>query len=124
MMKFKKILKHRAVRLTIGISLVVISMIAMFNATCVDGFLLAIIVFALANVIHLIYDKFWSWLIMLPFIVAYVIMLWIGFFGDYHLLGSKYLMGEYLCMGGLFVCLSIILSIICYLLKPSSQKSN
>jgi hypothetical protein len=124
MMKFRKILKHRAVRLTIGISLVVISMIAMFNATCVDGSLLAIIVFALANVIHLIYDKFWSWLIVLPFIVAYVIMLWIGFFGDYHLLGSKYLMCEYLCMGGLFVCLSIILSIICYLLKPSSQKSN
>lgn len=121
-MQFKKILTRRATRATISISLVVISIVAMVNALDVSNSLLAITMFAIANIIHIICDKLWSWLLVLPFIIAYIILLWVNFFSDYYLLGSKYSMGEYTCQGGLFVCIGIILLFICYLLKPSSKE--
>jgi hypothetical protein len=121
-MQFKKILTRRATRATISISLVVISIVAMVNAPDVSNSLLAITMFAIANIIHIICDKLWSWLLVLPFIIAYIILLWVNFFSDYYLLGSKYSMGEYTCQGGLFVCIGIILLFICYLLKPSSKE--
>ena len=121
-MQFKKILTRRATRATISISLVVISIVAMVNAPDVSNSLLAIAMFAIANIIHIICDKLWSWLLVLLFIIAYIILLWVNFFSDYYLLGSKYSMGEYTCQGGLFVCIGIILLFICYLLKPSSKE--
>ena len=121
-MQFKKILTRRATRATISISLVVISIVAMVNAPDVSNSLLAITMFAIANIIHIICDKLWSWLLVLPFIIAYIILLRVNFFSDYYLLGSKYSMGEYTCQGGLFVCIGIILLFICYLLKPSSKE--
>jgi hypothetical protein len=121
-MQLKKILTRRATRATISISLVVISIVAMVNAPDVSNSLLAITMFAIANIIHIICDKLWSWLLVLPFIIAYIILLWVNFFSDYYLLGSKYSMGEYTCQGGLFVCIGIILLFICYLLKPSSKE--
>ena len=121
-MQLKKFLTHRATRTTISISLVVISIVVMVNAPDVSNSLLAITMFAIANIIHIICDKLWSWLLVLPFIIAYIILLWVNFFSDYYLLGSKYSMGEYTCQGGLFVCIGIILLFICYLLKPSSKE--
>ena len=121
-MQLKKFLTHRATRTTISISLVVISIVAMVNAPDVSNSLLAIAMFAIANIIHIICGKLWSWLLVLLFIIAYIILLWVNFFSDYHLLGSKYSMGEYTCQGGLFVCISIILLFICCLLKPSPKE--
>ena len=122
-MEFRKILTHRATRVSIGILLVAISMSAMLNTTDMDSTLLIIIIFAIVNMIHLVCDKFWSWLMLLPFFVAYIILLWINFFRDYHLLGSKYLVDEYIYIGGLFIGISIILFIMCYLLKPPHKVS-
>lgn len=122
-MEFRKFLTHRAIRVSIGIPLVAISMSAMLNTTDMDSTLLIIIIFAIVNMIHLVCDKFWSWLMLLPFFVAYIILLWINFFRDYHLLGSKYLVDEYIYTGGLFIGISIILFIMCYLLKPPHKVS-
>lgn len=122
-MEFRKLLTHRAIRVSIGIPLVAISMSAMLNTTDMDSTLLIIIIFAIVNMIHLVCDKFWSWLMLLPFFVAYIILLWINFFRDYHLLGSKYLVDEYIYTGGLFIGISIILFIMCYLLKPPHKVS-
>lgn len=122
-MVFRKFLTHRATRVTIGIPLVAISMSAMLNTTDMDSTLLIIIIFAIVNMIHLVCDKFWSWLMLLPFFVAYIILLWINFFRDYHLLGTKYLVDEYIYTGGLFIGISIILFIMCYLLKPPHKVS-
>lgn len=122
-MEFRKFLTRRATRVSIGIPLVVISMSAMLNTTDMDSTLLIIIIFAIVNMIHLVCDKFWSWLMLLPFFVAYIILLWINFFRDYHLLGSKYLVDEYIYVGGLFIGISIILFIMCYLLKPPHKVS-
>lgn len=122
-MEFRKFLTRRATRVSIGIPLVAISMSAMLNPTDMDSTLLIIIIFAIVNIIHLVCDKFWSWLMLLPFFVAYIILLWINFFRDYHLLGSKYLVDEYIYIGGLFIGISIILFIICYLLKPPHKVS-
>lgn len=122
-MEFRKFLTRRATRVSIGIPLVAISMSAMLNTTDMDSTLLIIIIFAIVNMIHLVCDKFWSWLMLLPFFVAYIILLWINFFRDYHLLGSKYLVDEYIYTGGLFLGISIILFIMCYLLKPPHKVS-
>lgn len=122
-MEFRKFLTRRAIRVSIGIPLVAISMSAMLNTTDMDSTLLIIIIFAIVNMIHLVCDKFWSWLMLLPFFVAYIILLWINFFRDYHLLGSKYLVEEYIYVGGLFIGISIILFIMCYLLKPPHKVS-
>lgn len=122
-MEFRKFLTRRATRVSIGIPLVAISMSAMLNTTDMDSTLLIIIIFAIVNMIHLVCDKFWSWLMLLPFFVAYIILLWINFFRDYHLLGSKYLVDEYIYIGGLFIGISIILFIMCYLLKPPHKVS-
>lgn len=122
-MEFRKFLTRRATRVFIGIPLVAISMSAMLNTTDIDSTLLIIIIFAIVNMIHLVCDKFWSWLMLLPFFVAYIILLWINFFRDYHLLGSKYLVDEYIYIGGLFIGISIILFIMCYLLKPPHKVS-
>lgn len=122
-MEFRKFLTRRAIRVSIGIPLVAISMSAMLNTTDMDSTLLIIIIFAIVNMIHLVCDKFWSWLMLLPFFVAYIILLWINFFRDYHLLGSKYLVDEYIYVGGLFIGISIILFIMCYLLKPPHKVS-
>ena len=122
-MTIREVMHHRAVRVVIGTLLVVISTIAMLNTTDMDSTLLIIIIFAIVNMIHLICDKFWSWLMLLPFFVAYIILLWINFFRDYHLLGSKYLVDEYIYVGGLFIGISIILFIMCYLLKPPHKVS-
>lgn len=122
-MEFRKFLTHRAIRVSIGIPLVAISMSAMLNTTDMDSTLLIIIIFAIVNMIHLVCDKLWSWLMLLPFFVAYIILLWINFFRDYHLLGSKYLVDEYIYTGGLFIGISIILFIMCYLLKPPHKVS-
>ena len=122
-MEFRKFLTRRATRVSIGILLVAISMSAMLNTTDMDSTLLIIIIFAIVNMIHLVCDKFWSWLMLLPFFVAYIILLWINFFSDYHLLGSKYLVDEYIYIGGLFIGISIILFIMCYLLKPPHKVS-
>ena len=122
-MEFRKFLTHRATRVSIGIPLVAISMSAMLNTTDMDSTLLIIIIFAIVNMIHLVCDKFWSWLMLLPFFVAYIILLWINFFRDYHLLDSKYLVDEYIYIGVLFIGISIILFIMCYLLKPPHKVS-
>lgn len=122
-MEFRKFLTRRATRVSIGIPLVAISMSALLNTTDMDSTLLIIIIFAIVNMIHLVCDKFWSWLMLLPFFVAYIILLWINFFRDYHLLGSKYLVDEYIYIGGLFIGISIILFIMCYLLKPPHKVS-
>lgn len=122
-MEFRKFLTRRATRVSIDILLVAISMSAMLNTTDMDSTLLIIIIFAIVNMIHLVCDKFWSWLMLLPFFVAYIILLWINFFRDYHLLGSKYLVDEYTYIGGLFIGISIILFIMCYLLKPPHKVS-
>ena len=122
-MEFRNFLTRRATRVSIGIPLVAISMSAMLNTTDMDSTLLIIIIFAIVNMIHLVCDKFWSWLMLLPFFVAYIILLWINFFRDYHLLGSKYLVEEYIYVGGLFIGISIILFIMCYLLKPPHKVS-
>lgn len=122
-MEFRKFLTHRAIRVSIGIPLVAISISAMLNTTDMDSTLLIIIIFAIVNMIHLVCDKFWSWLMLLPFFVAYIILLWINFFRDYHLLGSKYLVDEYIYTGGLFIGISIILFIMCYLLRPPHKVS-
>lgn len=122
-MEFRKFLTRRATRVSIGILLLAISMSAMLNTTDMDSTLLIIIIFAIVNMIHLVCDKFWSWLMLLPFFVAYIILLWINFFRDYHLLGSKYLVDEYTYIGGLFIGISIILFIMCYLLKPPHKVS-
>ena len=122
-MEFRKFLTRRATRVSIGIPLVAISMSAMLNTTDMDSTLLIIIIFAIVNMIHLVCDKFWSWLMLLPFFVAYITLLWINFFRDYHLLGSKYLVDEYIYIGGLFIGISIILFIMCYLLKPPHKVS-
>ena len=121
-MEFRKFLTYRATIVSIGIPLVAISMSAMLNTTDMDGTLL-IIIFAIVYMIHLVCDKFWSWLMLLPFFVAYIILLWINFFRDYHLLGSKYLVDEYIYNGGLFIGISIILFIMYYLLKPPHKVS-
>lgn len=122
-MTIREVMHHRAVRVVIGALLVVISTIAMLNSTHIDGTLLAFMLFVIVNITHLFCDKLWSWLMLLPFFVAYIILLWINFFRDYHLLGSKYLVDEYIHMGGLFIGISIILFIMCYLLKPPHKVS-
>ena len=58
-MQLKKILTRRATRATISISLVVISIVAMVNAPDVSNSLLAITMFEIANIIHIICDKLW-----------------------------------------------------------------
>jgi hypothetical protein len=122
-MTIREVMHHRAVRVVIGTILVVISTIAMLNSTHIDGTLLALMLFVIVNITHLFCDKLWSWLMLLPFFVAYIILLWINFFRDYHLLGSKYLVDEYIHIGGLFIGISIILFIMCYLLKPPHKVS-
>ena len=59
-MQLKKFLTHRATRTTISISLVVISIVAMVNAPDVSNSLLAIAMFAIANIIHINRDMFRS----------------------------------------------------------------
>ena len=95
-MTIREVMHHRAVRVVIGIPLVVISTIAMLNPTHIDGTLLAFMLFVIVNITHLFCDKLWSWFLVMPFFVAYIVLLWINFFRDYHLLGSKYLVDEYI----------------------------
>ena len=122
-MTIREVMHHRAVRVVIGTLLVVISTIAMLNSTHIDGTLLAFMLFVIVNITHLFCDKLWSWFLVMPFFVAYIILLWINFFRDYHLLGSKYFVDEYVYIGGVFIGISIILFIMCYLLKPPHKVS-
>ena len=122
-MTIREVMHHRAVRVVIGTLLVVISTIAMLNSTHIDGTLLAFMLFVIVNITHLFCDKLWSWFLVMPFFVAYIILLWVNFFRDYHLLGCKYLVEEYVYVGVLFIVISIILFIMCYLLKPPYKVS-
>ena len=122
-MTIREVMHHRAVRVVIGTLLVVISTIAMLNSTHIDGTLLAFMLFAIVNITHLFCDKLWSWFLVMPFFVAYIVLLWIGFFADSSNIGVKYTTMEYIQFGLIFVAISIVLLFVCYLLKPKPQGS-
>ena len=116
--KTLSILTHRALRIAIGVALLLLAIFSMLRATQMSVSLLVVMLFAIVNIMHIICDKFWSWMFVMLYFVGYIILLWIAYFGDCHLVGVKYEVAEYIATGGLFVVITIIAIAVCYLLKP------
>ena len=127
-MGFLNFLKHRATRIVIEAIFLAISAVGLFNTIAnnrIDEVFVFIALFAIANTLHLIFDKLWSWLCVMPFILAYVVFLWINFLSYEHiLLDVKYAMEDYIYFGIFTAGISIVLLFIIYLLKPSAKESS
>ena len=126
-MGFLKFLKHRATRIVIEAIFLAISVVGLFNTIAnnqIDEVFVFIALFATANILHLIFDKLWSWLCVMPFILVYEVFLWINFLSfEYMLLHVKDAMEDYIYLGIFTAGISIVLLFIIYLLKPSAKDS-
>ena len=123
-----RFLKHRTTRIVIEAIFLTMSAVGLFNTianNCVDEVFVFIVLFAIANTLHLIFDKLWSWLCVMPFILVYVVFLWINFLSYEHVYYElKYTMEDYIYFGIFTAGISIVLLFIIYLLKPSAKKST
>lgn len=126
-MGFLKFLKHRATRIVIEAIFLAISVVGLFNTIAnnqIDEVFVFIALFAIANTLHLIFDKLWSWLCVMPLILAYVVFSWINFLSFKHVsLHVKDTMEDYIYYGIFTAGISIALLLIIYLLKPSAKDS-
>lgn len=126
-MGFLKFLKHRATRIVIEAIFLAISVVGLFNTIAnnqIDEVFVFIALFATANILHLIFDKLWSWLCVMPFILVYEVFLWINFLSfEYMLLHVKDAMEDYIYLGIFTAGISIVLLFIIYLLNPSAKDS-
>ena len=124
-MGFLKFLKHRATRIVIEAIFLAISVVGLFNTIAnnqIDEVFVFIALFAIANTLHLIFDKLWSWLCVMPFILVYVVFLWINFLSYEHVYYEiKDTMEDYIYFGIFTAGISIVLLFIIYLLKPSAK---
>ena len=127
-MGFLKFLKHRATRIVIEAIFLAISVVGLFNTIAnnqIDEVFVFIALFAIANTLHLIFDKLWSWLCVMPFILVYEVFLWINFAAIYSdALDVKYSTENRIYATILVVGLSIALLLIIYLLKPRAKAST
>ena len=127
-MGFLKFLKHRATRIVIEAIFLAISVVGLFNTIAnnqIDEVFVFIALFAIANTLHLIFDKLWSWLCVMPFILVYVVFSWINFLSYEHVYYEiKYTMEDYIYFGIFTAGISIVLLFIIYLLKPSAEESS
>ncbi len=127
-MGFLKFLKHRATRIVIELLFLAMSAVAMFNTIVdnqIDYVLAFILLFATANILHLIFDRLWSWMCVMPFILVYEVFLWINFAAIYSdALDVKYSTENRIYATILVVGLSIALLLIIYLLKPRAKAST
>ena len=127
-MGFLKFLKHRATRIVIEAIFLAISVVGLFNTIAnnrIDEVFVFIALFAIANTLHLIFDKLWSWLCVMPFILAYVVFLWINFLSYEHVYYEiKDTMEDYIYFGIFTAGISIVLLFIIYLLKPRAKAST
>ena len=127
-MRVLNFLKHRATRIAIEAIFLAISAVGMFNTIAnyrIDEVFVFIALFAIVNILHLIFDKLWSWLCVMPFILVYVVFSWINFLCYEHVYYEiKYTMEDYIYFGIFTAGISIVLLFIIYLLKPSAKESS
>lgn len=127
-MGFLNFLKHRATRIVIELVFLAMSAVAMFNTIVdnqIDYVLAFIVLFAMANILHLIFDRLWSWLCVMPFILVYEVFLWINFAAIYSDALEVKDSTENRIYATIFVAgLSIALLLIIYLLKPRAKAST
>ena len=127
-MGFLNFLKHRATRIVIEAIFLTMSAVGLFNTIAnnrVDEVFVFIVLFAIANTLHLIFDRLWSWLCVMPFILVYEVFLWINFIAIYSdALEVKYATENRIYSTIFVVGLSIALLLIIYLLKPRAKTAT
>ena len=126
-MGFLNFLKHRATRIVIEAIFLAMSAVGLFNTIAnnqIDEVFVFIALFAIANTLHLIFDKLWSWLCVMPFILVYEVFLWINFLSFKHVFLHEDTMEDYIYFGIFTAGISIVLLFIIYLLKPSAEESS
>jgi hypothetical protein len=54
-----------------------------------------ILLFLAANILHIIWDRLWSWVVVGFFLLSYIVVVWRGLIEEYDLLYVKYSFDEF-----------------------------
>ena len=113
MNKLKYYINHRYVRIAICGLLIILSLFVLSRQMDV-----VILLFLAANILHIIWDRLWSWVVVGFFLLSYIVVVWRGLIEEYDLLYVKYSFDEFatFCLFGTIITLIIL--IVGYILKP------
>ena len=113
MNKLKYYINHRYVRIAICGLLIILSLFGLSRQMDV-----VILLFLAANILHIIWDKLWSWMVVGFFLLSYIVVVWRGLIEEYDLLYVKYSFDEFATFFLLGTIITLIILIVGYILKP------
>mgnify|MGYP003294055455 CR=1 FL=1 len=97
-MEFRKFLGQRAIRLGVNIVILLIELASLIAGILTSNALSHIILVGviLITIIHMFFDKIWSWILQVLCFVGYMISLWWGIISEFANLEVKYSINEFL----------------------------
>ena len=90
MNKLKYYINHRYVRIAICGLLIILSLFVLSRQMDV-----VILLFLAANILHIIWGRLWSWVVVGFFLLSYIVVVWRGLIEEYDLLYVKYSFDEF-----------------------------
>lgn len=113
MNKLKYYINHRYVRIAICGLLIILSLFVLSRQMDV-----VILLFIAANILHIIWDRLWSWVVVGFFLLSYIVVVWRGLIEEYDLLYVKYSFDEFATFFLFGTIITLIILIVGYILKP------
>ena len=120
--KFRKFLGQRAIRLGVNIVILLIELARLIAGILTSNALSHIILVGviLITIIHMFFDKIWSWILQVLCFVGYMIALWWGIISEFANLGVKYSINEFLFFVIVAIIFTILLIFTIVILMPKS----
>lgn len=127
-MEFRKFLGQRAIRLGVNIVILLIELASLIAGILTSNVLSHIILVGviLITIIHMFFDKIWSWILQVLCFVGYMISLWWGIISEFANLEVKYSINEFLffVIGAIIFTILLIFAIVILMPKSTAYRNG
>lgn len=127
-MEFRKFLGQRAIRLGVNIVILLIELASLIAGILTSNALSHIILVGviLITIIHMFFDKIWSWILQVLCFVGYMISLWWGIISEFANLEVKYSINEFLffVIGAIIFTILLIFAIVILMPKSTAYRNG
>lgn len=127
-MEFRKFLGQRAIRLGVNIVISLIELASLIAGILTSNALSHIILVGviLITIIHMFFDKIWSWILQVLCFVGYMISLWWGIISEFANLEVKYSINEFLffVIGAIIFTILLIFAIVILMPKSTAYRNG
>lgn len=127
-MEFRKFLGQRAIRFGVNIVILLIELASLIAGILTSNALSHIILVGviLITIIHMFFDKIWSWILQVLCFVGYMISLWWGIISEFANLEVKYSINEFLffVIGAIIFTILLIFAIVILMPKSTAYRNG